>query len=71
MAGSDVTLDPRGLWFEVRLYRNMPRSRAQHPWLLMVEPLWHSFVKRGSSLDQVRDFEFQDEKVSGLETKFI
>lgn len=27
-----------------------------------------AFVKRGWSLDQVRDFEFQDAKVSGLET---
>lgn len=40
-------------------------SLAAHVWATV------AFVKRGSSLDQVRDFEFQDEKVSGLETKFI
>lgn len=27
-----------------------------------------AFVKRGGSLDQASDFEFQDAKVSGLET---
>lgn len=67
MAGSDITLDPHGFWFEVRLYMNVPESRAQHPWLLMVEPLWP--LSRGVGLlDQARHFEFQDAKVSGLET---
>lgn len=66
MTGSDNTWPT---WFLVWGKTVQKRAKIQgsaslpaHGWATV------AFVKRGWSLDQVRDFEFQDAKASGLET---